>query len=147
MEVPVTVGNPDNETYKPGAEAINKKRNEKAPDADEIKKAVKTSTVKDKPAPKETTVELVDPKTPLPTTDKTGTTNVPVKVTYPDGSSTVVQVPVVVTDTDATANTPAVDPVEEPYGTDKEKTKEAVKKAVTVPDFKPKKDGLSLIHI
>ena len=141
MEVPVTVGNPDNETYKPGAEAINKKRNEKAPDADEIKKAVKTSTVKDKPAPKETTVELVDPKTPLPTTDKTGTTNVPVKVTYPDGSSTVVQVPVVVTDTDATANTPAVDPVEEPYGTDKEKTKEAVKKAVTVPDFKPKKDG------
>ena len=141
VEVPVTVGNPDNETYKPGAEAINKKRNEKAPDADEIKKAVKTSTVKDKPAPKETTVELVDPKTPLPTTDKTGTTNVPVKVTYPDGSSTVVQVPVVVTDTDATANTPAVDPVEEPYGTDKEKTKEAVKKAVTVPDFKPKKDG------
>lgn len=141
VEVPVTVGNPDNETYKPSAEAINKKRNEKAPDADEIKKAVKTSTVKDKTAPKETTVELVNPNNPLPTTDKTGTTNVPVKVTYPDGSSTVVQVPVVVTDTDATANTPAVDPVEEPYGTGKEKTKEAVKKAVTVPDFKPKKDG------
>lgn len=141
VEVPVTVGEPDNETYKPGAEAINKKRNEKAPDADEIKKAVKTSTVKDKTAPKETKVELVDPKTPLPTTDKTGTTNVPVKVTYPDGSSTVVQVPVVVTDTDATANTPAVDPVEEPYGTDKEKTKKAVTDAVTVPDFKPKKDG------
>ena len=141
VEVPVTVGNPDNETYKPGAEAINKKRNEKAPDADEIKKAVKTSTVKDKTAPKETKVELVNPNNPLPTTDKTGTTNVPVKVTYPDGSSTVVQVPVVVTDTDATANTPAVDPVEEPYGTGKEKTKEAVKKAVTVPDFKPKKEG------
>lgn len=141
VEVPVTVGNPDNETYKPGAEAINKKRNEKAPDADEIKKAVKTSTVKDKTAPKETKVELVNPNNPLPTTDKTGTTNVPVKVTYPDGSSTVVQVPVVVTDTDATANTPAVDPVEEPYGTGKEKTQEAVKKAVTVPDFKPKKEG------
>ena len=141
VEVPVTVGEPDNETYKPSAEAINKKRNEKAPDADEIKKAVKTSTVKNKTAPKETKVELVDPKTPLPTTDKTGTTNVPVKVTYPDGSSTVVQVPVVVTDTDATANTPAVDPVEEPYGTGKEKTKKAVTDAVTVPDFKPKKDG------
>ncbi|NSX27013.1 peptidase [Gardnerella vaginalis] len=141
VEVPVTVGNPDNETYKPGAEAINKKRNDPAPTAEDIKNAVKTSTVKDKPAPKETKVELVDPKTPLPTTDKTGTTNVPVKVTYPDGSSTVVQVPVVVTDTDATANTPAVDPVEEPYGTDKEKTKKAVTAAVTVPDFKPKKDG------
>lgn len=141
VEVPVTVGNPDNETYKPGAEAINKKRNDPAPTAEDIKNAVKTSTVKDKTAPKETKVGLVDPKTPLPTTDKTGTTNVPVKVTYPDGSSTVVQVPVVVTDTDATANTPAVDPVEEPYGTGKEKTKKAVTDAVTVPDFKPKKDG------
>jgi len=141
VEVPVTVGNPDNETYKPGAEAINKKRNDPAPTAEDIKNAVKTSTVKDKTAPKETKVELVNPNNPLPTTDKTGTTNVPVKVTYPDGSSTVVQVPVVVTDTDATANTPAVDPVEEPYGTGKEKTKEAVKKAVTVPDFKPKKEG------
>lgn len=141
VEVPVTVGNPDNETYKPGAEAISKKRNDSAPTAEDIKNAVKTSTVKDKPAPKGTTVELVDPNGTLPSTDKTGTTNVPVKVTYPDGSSTVVQVPVVVTDTDATANTPAVDPVEEPYGTGKEKTKEAVKKAVTVPDFKPKKEG------
>ena len=141
VEVPVTVGNPDNETYKPSAEAINKKRNDPAPTAEDIKNAVKTSTVKDKPAPKGTTVELVDPNGTLPSTDKTGTTNVPVKVTYPDGSSTVVQVPVVVTDTDATANTPAVDPVEEPYGTGKEKTKKAVTDAVTVPDFKPKKDG------
>ncbi|MFU0531209.1 Rib/alpha-like domain-containing protein [Gardnerella vaginalis] len=141
VEVPVTVGNPDNETYKPSAEAINKKRNDPAPTAEDIKNAVKTSTVKDKPAPKGTTVELVDPNGTLPSTDKTGTTNVPVKVTYPDGSSTVVQVPVVVTDTDATANTPAVDPVEEPYGTGKEKTKKAVTAAVTVPDFKPKKDG------
>lgn len=142
VEVPVTVGNPDNETYKPGAEAINKKRNDPAPTAEDIKNAVKTSTVDGKtPDKSKTKVELVDPKTPLPTTDKTGTTNVPVKVTYPDGSSTVVQVPVVVTDTDATANTPAVDPVEEPYGTDKEKTKKAVTAAVTVPDFKPKKDG------
>lgn len=114
VEVPVTVGNPDNETYKPGAEAINKKRNDPAPTAEDIKNAVKTSTVDGKtPDKSKTKVELVDPKTPLPTTDKTGTTNVPVKVTYPDGSSTVVQVPVVVTDTDATANTPAVDPVED----------------------------------
>lgn len=142
VEVPVTVGEPDNETYKPGAEAINKKRNDPAPTAEDIKNAVKTSTVDGKtPDKSKTKVELVDPKTPLPTTDKTGTTNVPVKVTYPDGSSTVVQVPVVVTDTDATANTPAVDTVEEPYGTGKEKTKKAVTDAVTVPDFKPKKDG------
>ena len=136
VEVPVTVGNPDNETYKPSAEAINKKRGAEAPTADDIKNAVKIPTVDGKtPDKNKTTVELVDSKAPLPTTDKTGTTNVPVKVTYPDGSSTVVQVPVVVTDTDATANTPAVDPVEEPYGTSRDKTKEAVKKAVTVPDW------------
>ncbi|MFU0524601.1 Rib/alpha-like domain-containing protein [Gardnerella pickettii] len=141
VEVPVTVGNPDNETYKPSAETINKKRGEKDLTADDIKNAVKTSTVDGKaPDKSKTKVELVDPKTPLPTTDKTGTTNVPVKVTYPDGSSTVVQVPVVVTDTDATANTPAVDPVEEPYGTSKDNTKEAVKKAVTVPDWPDKDD-------
>ncbi|WP_430515991.1 Rib/alpha-like domain-containing protein [Gardnerella swidsinskii] len=141
VEVPVTVGEPDNETYKPSAETINKKRGEKALTADDIKNAVKTSTVDGKaPDKSKTKVELVDPKTPLPTTDKTGTTNVPVKVTYPDGSSTVVQVPVVVTDTDATANTPAVDPVEEPYGTSKDNTKEAVKKAVTVPDWPDKDD-------
>ncbi|WP_032814978.1 Rib/alpha-like domain-containing protein, partial [Gardnerella vaginalis] len=142
VEVPVTVGNPDNETYKPSAETINKKRNDPAPTADEITKAVKIPTVDGKtPDKNNTKVKLVNPNNPLPTTAKTGTTNVPVKVTYPDGSSTVVQVPVVVTDTDATANTPAVDPVEEPYGTGKEKTKEAVTAAVTVPDFKPKNQG------
>lgn len=121
VEVPVTVGDPDNVTHKASATPIELKRNKPAPTAADIEKAVKTSTVEDKPAPEGTTVGLVNPEAPLPTTDKTGTTNVPVKVTYPDGSSTVVQVPVVVTDTDATANTPAVDPVEEQYGTGKKR--------------------------
>ena len=142
VEVPVTVGNPDNVTYKPSAEAINKKRGAEAPTADDIKNAVKIPTVDGKtPDKSKTTVELVNPKTPLPTTEKTGTTNVPVKVTYPDGSSTVVQVPVIVTDTSADEYTPNVDPVEEPFGTSRDDTKEAVKKAVTVPDFNPQKEG------
>ena len=139
VEVPVTVGNPDNVTHKASATPIELKRNKdntNKPSGDDIKKHVTTGVDKTKPQP---TITVDTDK--IPDTDKTGTTNVPVKVTYPDGSSTVVQVPVVVTDTDATANTPAVDPVEEPYGTGKEKTKEAVKKAVTVPDFKPKKEG------
>ena len=141
VEVPVTVGNPDNETYKPSAEAINKKRGEKAPTADDIKNAVKIPTVDGKtPDKRKTIVELVYPTVPLPTTDQTGTTNVPVKVTYPDGSSTVVQVPVIVTDTNADEYTPNVDPVEEQYNTGKEKTKEAVKQAVTVPDWPDKDD-------
>ena len=136
VEVPVTVGDPDNETYKPSAEAINKKRGEKAPTADDITKAVKIPTVDGKtPDKSKTTVELVNQNNPLPTTERTGTTNVPVKVTYPDGSSTVVQVPVIVTDTNADEYTPNVEPVEEPYGTQKDKTKEAVTAAVTVPDW------------
>lgn len=63
VEVPVTVGEPDNETYKPSAETINKKRGEKALTADDIKNAVKTSTVDGKaPDKSKTKVELVDPK-------------------------------------------------------------------------------------
>ncbi|EPI46683.1 Rib/alpha/Esp surface antigen repeat-containing domain protein, partial [Gardnerella vaginalis JCP8151B] len=136
VEVPVTVGDPDNETYKPSAEAINKKRGQEAPTADDIKNAVKIPTVDGKtPDKNKTTVELVNPEAPLPTTANTGTTNVPVKVIYPDGSSTVVQVPVIVTDWNKDEYTPAVDPVEEQYGTSRKDTKEAVKKAVTVPDF------------
>ncbi|RIY25432.1 hypothetical protein CJI52_08355, partial [Bifidobacteriaceae bacterium WP022] len=58
VEVPVTVGNPDNETYKPSAEAINKKRGAEAPTADDIKNAVKIPTVDGKtPDKNKTTVE------------------------------------------------------------------------------------------
>ena len=138
VEVPVTVGNPDNETYKPSAEEVKKNRRDKIT-AEDITSAVKIPTVDDKPAPKGTTVELVNENS-LPDMTKTGTTNVPVKVTYPDGSSTVVQVPVIVTDTNADEYTPNVDPVEKPYGTDEATIKKAITDAVKVTDWPEKSD-------
>ena len=64
---------------------------------------------------------------------KTGTTNVPVKVTYPDGSEVVLEVPVVVKNTDKDIYTPTSSTLEKPYGStisDKDITDK-----VTVPHF------------
>lgn len=64
---------------------------------------------------------------------KTGTTNVPVKVTYPDGSEVVLEVPVVVRDTDKDIYTPTSSTLEKPYGsTISEKD---ITDKVTVPHF------------
>lgn len=138
VEVPVTVGNPDNVTHKASATPIELKRNKdntNKPSEDDIKKHVTTDVDKTKKQP---TITVDTDK--IPTTDKTGTTNVPVTIKYEDGTTTTVQVPVIVTDTNADEYTPNVDPVEEPYGTGKEKTKEAVTAAVTVPDWPDKDD-------
>ena len=136
VEVPVTVGNPDNVTHKASATPIELKRDnakKNKPSEEDIRKHVKTGVAETEKQP---TITVATAK--IPDTDKTGTTNVPVTIKYEDGTTTTVQVPVIVTDTNADEYTPNVDPVEEPYNTGKEKTKEAVTAAVTVPDFKPK---------
>ena len=135
VEVPVTVGDPDNVTHKASATPIEIKRKANKPSEDEIKKHVNTGVSE---SDKKTEVKVEADK--IPTTDKTGTTNVPVTIKYEDGTTTTVQVPVIVTDTNADEYTPNVDPVEEQYNTGKEKTKEAVKQAVTVPDWPDKDD-------
>ena len=138
VEVPVTVGNPDNVTHKASATPIELKRNKdntNKPNEDDIKKHVTTDVDKTKKQP---TITVDTDK--IPDTNKTGTTNVPVTIKYEDGTTTTVQVPVVVTDTNADEYTPNVDPVEEQYGTSRNDTKEAVKKAVTVPDWPDKDD-------
>ncbi|RFD80414.1 peptidase [Gardnerella vaginalis] len=114
VTVKVTTGDPDTKTYAPSANEVKKNRRDKITAAD-ITGAVKTSTVKDKPAPTETKVELVNENN-LPDMTKTGTTNVPVKVTYPDGSEVVLEVPVVVRDTDKDIYTPTSSTLEKPYG-------------------------------
>ena len=136
VEVPVTVGNPDNVTHKASATPIELKRNKdntNKPSEDEIKKHVSTGVSGSDKKP-----HLKVDADKIPNTNETGTTNVPVTITYEDGTTTTVQVPVIVTDTNADEYTPNVDPVEEPYKTGKKKTMEDVKAAVTVPDFKPK---------
>lgn len=138
VEVPVTVGNPDNVTHKASATPIELKRNKdntNKPNEDDIKKHVTTGVAETEKQP---TITVDTDK--IPDTNKTGTTNVPVTIKYGDGTTTTVQVPVVVTDTNADEYTPNVDPVEEQYGTSRNDTKEAVKKAVTVPDWPDKDD-------
>lgn len=132
VTVKVTTGDPDTKTYAPSASEVKKNRGDKIT-TEEITKAVKTSTVKDKPAPNETKVALVDPTAPLPTTDKTGTTNVPVKVTYPDGSEVVLEVPVVVRDTDKDIYTPTSSTLEKSYGSTI--SEKEITDKVTVPNF------------
>lgn len=143
VEVPVTVGNPDNVTHKASATPIELKRNKdntNKPNEDDIKKHVTTDVDKTKKQP---TITVDTDK--IPDTNKTGTTNVPVTIKYEDGTTTTVQVPVVVTDTNADEYTPNVDPVEEQYGTSRNDTKEAVKKAVTVPNWpEADKDKLTI---
>ena len=139
VEVPVTVGNPDKETYKPSASEVKKNRGDSIT-AEEIQKAVKTSTVGGKTAPNETKVELVN-KNKLPDMTKTGTTNVPVKVTYPDGSEVVLEVPVVVRDTDKDIYTPTSSTLEKRYGSTI--SEKEITDKVTVPNFVGDKTKIS----
>lgn len=130
--IKVTTGDPDTKTYAPSANEVKKNRRDKITAAD-ITGAVKTSTVDGKtPDKSKTKVELVN-KNNLPDMTKTGTTNVPVKVTYPDGSEVVLEVPVVVRDTDKDIYTPTSSTLEKPYGsTISEKD---ITDKVTVPHF------------
>ncbi|RIY28632.1 peptidase, partial [Bifidobacteriaceae bacterium GH005] len=132
VTVKVTTGDPDTKAYAPSANEVKKNRGDKIT-ADDIKNAVKTSTVDDKtPDKSKTKVELVN-KNNLPDMTKTGTTNVPVKVTYPDGSEVVLEVPVIVRDTDKDIYTPTSSTLEKPYGsTISEKD---ITDKVTVPHF------------
>ncbi len=138
VTVKVTTGDPDTKTYAPSASEVKKNRRDKITDADIIG-AVKTSTV-GKTAPKGTTVNLVNENN-LPDMTKTGTTNVPVKVTYPDGSEVVLEVPVVVRDTDKDIYTPTSSTLEKRYGsTISEKD---ITDKVTVPNFVGDKTKIS----
>lgn len=134
VEVPVTVGEPDNVTHKASATPIELHKGDKNPTEQQIKDKVTTGvgTGEDQP-----TITVATNN--IPKTNQTGTTNVPVTIKYQDGTTTTVQVPVIVKDWNKDEYPPSADPVEEPYGTSKEKTKEAIKNAVTV-DWPDKND-------
>lgn len=138
VEVPVTVGDPDNVTHKASATPIELHKNEAQPTEQEIKDKVTTGVSSSEGQP-----TIAVDKSKIPTTDKTGTTNVPVTIKYQDDTTTTVQVPVIVKDWNKDEYPPSADPVEEPYGTSKEKTKEAIKNAVTVDLPEEKKKDLT----
>ena len=139
VTVKVTTGDPDTKTYAPSAGEVKKNRGDEITAADIIG-AVKTSTVKDKPAPEGTKVNLVNENN-LPDTTKTGTTNVPVKVTYQDGSEVVLEVPVVVKDTDKDIYTPTSSTLEKRYGSTI--SEKEITDKVTVPNFVGDKTKIS----
>ncbi|MDK6471564.1 Rib/alpha-like domain-containing protein [Gardnerella pickettii] len=135
VEVPVTVGEPDNVTHTASATPIELHRKDPKPTEQQIKEKVKTGVNAGEDQP---TITL--DKDTIPNTNQTGTTNVPVTIKYEDGTTTTVQVPVIVTDTNADEYTPNVEPVEEPYGRDEKTIEKAITDAVKVTDWPEKSD-------
>ncbi|MDK8503079.1 Rib/alpha-like domain-containing protein [Aerococcus sp. UMB1112A] len=135
VNVPVVVREKtttDADKYDPTAETVTKDHGQ-APTEEEVKNAVSVPnfpTEGDQP-----TVKVDDPSQ-LPNGQTPGTTDVPVTVTYPDGSEDKLTVPVTVeeaTETDADKYDPTAETVTKPNG--EAATEDDVTNAVTVPDF------------
>ena len=138
--VTVNVGNPENSTYEPHVTPINKPFGTPTT-ADEVKKAV---TVPDYPSSKGTPEVTIDDQSKIPNGQTPGTHNVPVTVTYPDGSKDHVNVPVNVGDPDSSRHEPKVTPITKDFGTPT--TADDVTKAVIVPDY-PSSKGTPTVTV
>ncbi|MCO4329240.1 Rib/alpha-like domain-containing protein [Staphylococcus hyicus] len=80
-------------------------------------------------------VITVDNPSTLPDGTTPGTVEVPVTVTYPDGSQDHTTVPVTVGESQATTNEPKTMPVEKPFGTPT--TTDDITGSVTIPGYPP----------
>ncbi|MHA6646984.1 Rib/alpha-like domain-containing protein [Aerococcus urinae] len=135
VNVPVVVREKtekDADKYTPEAQPVEKAHGE-ATTEDEVKNAV---TVSNFPAEGEQPSVTVDDSSQLPDGQTPGTTDVPVTVTYPDGSEDKVNVPVTVaepTDQDADKYDPTAETVTKEHG--QAPSEEEVKNAVSVPDY------------
>ncbi|WP_170168043.1 Rib/alpha-like domain-containing protein, partial [Staphylococcus piscifermentans] len=146
VEVPVTVTYPDGSTatikvpvvtadqqdkdkYQPTTESIEKNYGEKAT-PDEVKGKV---TVPNFPANGKQPTYTVD-EAKIPNGLKSGTENVPVTVTYPDGSKEVVEVPVITKEQlDKDKYQPTTEEIRKPFG---QRTDEnEVKSKVAIPGY------------
>ncbi|MEJ7528035.1 Rib/alpha-like domain-containing protein, partial [Staphylococcus lugdunensis] len=101
-------------------------------------------TVPDYPSSKGTPTVTVDNPSTLPNGQTPGTHNVPVTVTYPDGTKDHVNVPVTVGDPDSSRHEPKVTPITKDFGTPT--TTDDVTKAVTVPDY-PSSKGTPVVTV
>ncbi|APT17461.1 Rib/alpha-like domain-containing protein [Staphylococcus epidermidis] len=131
IKVPVTVGEQaDNDAYDPTVEEVNKDHGTPTTEED-VTGAV---TVPDYPSEGEQPVITVDDPNQLPDGNTPGTTEVDVTVTYPDGTTDHIKVPVTVGEqADNDAYDPTVEEVNKDHGTPT--TEEDVTGAVTVPDY------------
>ncbi|ENK6448504.1 YPDG domain-containing protein [Staphylococcus pseudintermedius] len=121
---------PTAEQYDPTSETINKEYGTTATE-DEIKGAI---TIPDYPTDGDQPTITIDDPTQIPNGTEEGTVNVGVTVTYPDGSTDKLTVPVVTgKQADNDKYTPETTPITKDFGTGV--TEDEVKGAVTVPDY------------
>ena len=140
VNVPVNVGDPDSSRHEPKVTPITKDFGTPTT-ADDVTKAV---IVPDYPSSKGTPTVTVDNPSTLPNGQTPGTHNVPVTVTYPDGTKDHVNVPVTVGDPDSSRHEPKVTPITKDFGTPT--TTDDVTKAVTVPDY-PSSKGTPVVTV
>ncbi|WP_213471982.1 Rib/alpha-like domain-containing protein, partial [Staphylococcus simulans] len=140
IEVPVTTKvQPDNDKYQPATEAIHKPFGQKT-DENEVKSKV---SVPNFPGNGNQPTYTVDTST-IPDGQTPGTVNVPVTVQYPDGTSEVVNVPVITGPKDSDTYQPTTGEITKPYG--QATTEQEVKDKVAVPNF-PKDKGTPTITV
>ncbi|RZI05731.1 YSIRK-type signal peptide-containing protein, partial [Staphylococcus condimenti] len=129
ITVPVTTGNPQADTYTPETTDITNPSGT-ATTEEQIKDNV---TVPNYPADGPQPQVTVDDPTSLPDGNTPGTVEVPVTVTYPDGSTDQTTVKVTTTPVTALQYEPTAEPITKPHGTPT--TAEDVIGNVSVPDY------------
>ena len=122
-------------SYHPTTEEVTKEYGDPTTE-DDVTGAV---TIPDYPSDKEQPTITVDDPSTLPDGNTPGTVNVPVTVTYPDGTQDHVTVPVTTNEqADNDAYQPTTDEVTKDYGTPT--TEDDVTGAVTIPDYPSEKE-------
>ncbi|WP_423228860.1 Rib/alpha-like domain-containing protein [Staphylococcus hominis] len=142
VTVPVTTNEQaDNDAYQPTTDEVTKDYGTPTTEED-VTGAV---TIPDYPSEKGTPTITVDDPSTLPDGNTPGTVEVPVTVTYPDGTEDHVTVPVTTNEqADNDAYQPTTDEVTKDYGTPT--TEEDVTGAVTIPDY-PSEKGTPTITV
>ncbi|WP_257245376.1 Rib/alpha-like domain-containing protein, partial [Staphylococcus sp. HMSC061G12] len=141
VNVKVTVGPKDSDTYEPTIQPIKKPFGQNTTEQ-EVKDKV---TVPDFPKDKGTPTVKVNNPAQIPNGQTPGTVDVPVTVTYPDGTKDHVKVPVtVVEQPQKDKYEPTAGEITKPYGTPT--TEQEVKGKVNVPNF-PKEGDQPVITV
>ncbi|MBV5192357.1 Rib/alpha-like domain-containing protein, partial [Staphylococcus chromogenes] len=129
ITVPVTTGQPQATQFDPTVTPVNNPYGT-ATTADQVTSNV---TIPSYPTSGQQPVITVNDPSQLPDGTTPGTVNVPVTVTYPDGSTDQITVPVTTGVSQATQYDPTATPVNNPYGT--ATTADQITGNITVPGF------------
>uniref|UniRef100_UPI003132D23D Rib/alpha-like domain-containing protein n=1 Tax=Staphylococcus simulans TaxID=1286 RepID=UPI003132D23D len=139
VNVKVTVGPKNSETYQPTTGEVTKHFGEKAT-PDEVKSKVTVPGYPENAQPYTVTVD----ETKIPDGQTPGEVEVPVTVTYPDNTTDIVNVKVTTGPKDSDTYEPTVQPITKPFG--QSTTEQEVKDKVTVPNF-PVEKGTPTITV